>query len=161
MTRLSIAAAEITRTVVNVAASMRAGASANRHRIELAAKHTIAAAVSVISRKRILCATGPRATIRLSSRGRSYRPLDAVGETRGVVGDTRQEGRIHFREPWQAEEVDAGQGRDPAFVLRFAAGTQQRKFKPAEIEAVSGRPNQRAEAGAAHIELADRHANAW
>jgi hypothetical protein len=46
-------------------------------------------------------------------------------------------------------------------VLRLAAGTEQRKLEPAEVEAVSGRPNHRADTGVTQIELADRRRNAW
>ena len=42
-----MAAADSTRTVVNVAASMSLGAKAKRHSSELAAKQSIAAAVSI------------------------------------------------------------------------------------------------------------------
>src|SRR4029077_7802150 len=48
--RLSIAAAERTRNVVKVAASISAGPSANRHRIEFAAKQSMATLVKMTVR---------------------------------------------------------------------------------------------------------------
>src|SRR5215467_1823323 len=49
--RLSMAAADATRNVVNVAASMCLGAKARRQRSELAAKHSIAVLLSTIVRR--------------------------------------------------------------------------------------------------------------
>src|SRR5262249_44113116 len=135
MTAPSIAAAEATRTVVNVAGSIRLGASASRHRIELAAKHTMAADVSAIVRKPILCRTDPRENDAPASLGcRSRRTSDAGGKARRIVGNPRQEGRRHLGEPRQAEEVDAGQRGDTTIVPRLAARVEDRQVDPAEVE---------------------------
>jgi hypothetical protein len=56
---LSIAAPKSTLTVVKLAASIKPGASAKRHRIELAAKQSIAAAISTIDRGDILSRAHP------------------------------------------------------------------------------------------------------
>jgi hypothetical protein len=56
----SIAADEMTLTVVKVPASTRPGGSADRHITELAAKQSIATTVSMTARRRIRLNTSPR-----------------------------------------------------------------------------------------------------
>jgi len=82
--------------------------------------------------------------------------LNRVRQSSGVVCNARQEGRTHFREPWQAEEVDAGNWSNPAIVLRPARGIQYREIDPAIVELVSSRPDDGAEAGTPHVDLAQR-----
>src|SRR5215470_2741824 len=58
-TRLSMAAADITRRVVKLAASTNPGANASRHRIELAAKQTMAPLVNPMVRHETAPGTDP------------------------------------------------------------------------------------------------------
>ena len=78
-----MSAPERTRTVVNVAGSIRRGAKASRHRMEFAAKHSIAVAASAIVRDVIWPGTDPRGTLELGG-------SDMFSQPDRVVSDTRQ-----------------------------------------------------------------------
>ena len=51
---------------------------------------------------------------RLSLSGRDMASLTMFREPRRIIPDPRQEGGVHFRQPRQAEEVDAGHGGNAA-----------------------------------------------
>ena len=86
-----MAAADTTRSVVNVAASTSLGAKTKRHSSELAAKQSIAAAVNISVRKGIpliRVGTAPRC---MSACGSDCRAalVDVLGGSGGVISDAR------------------------------------------------------------------------
>src|SRR5438552_7174639 len=91
---------------------------------------------------------------------RSPRRGDVIGEHGGVVADPGQERGFHFRQPLQAEEIQPGHLADAAAVQRLAVSVQHRNVDPAEIEAVTGGPDHRADAVGADIEASQRFADA-
>src|SRR6476660_869177 len=80
------------RTVVKLAGSISLGASASRHRIEFAEKHSRAMLVKTAA----WATTLVRAVFR-----------DVPGEVCGVLADAGQERGVHPRQPLQADEVQA------------------------------------------------------
>ena len=80
-------------------------------------------------------------------------PTNPVRQTRSIVGDSRQERRIHFRKPWQAEKVDSGHYGNSVLMLRPTSAVKHREFDPVEIKSISSRPYDGADACAFDINL--------
>src|SRR5260370_29028492 len=55
---------------------------------------------------------------------------DVLGEISGVVADPGQERGTHFRQPLQAEEIQAGHVGDTAAVNQLTACVQHRQVAP-------------------------------
>src|SRR6185295_12562221 len=81
---------------------------------------------------------------------------DVVGEHGRVFADAGQERGIQFRQPLQAEEIQAGNGCDAVVVNRIAFGVGDGKIDPAEIDAVAGGPDHRGDAFRGEIEPLQR-----
>ena len=75
-----------------------------------------------------------------------------VGEHGRIFADAGQEGGIQFRQPLQAEEIQAGNSRDSVVVDRVAFGIDDGKIDPAEIDAVAGGPDHRGDAFRSEVE---------
>ena len=58
---------------------------------------------------------------RRRERQRNRPRANMIGEHGRIVADAGQEGGIHFRQPLQAEEIQAGHLGDAVAVNRFAA----------------------------------------
>src|SRR6185437_3743063 len=81
---------------------------------------------------------------------------DVIGETGGVVADAGQYRRIQSGQPLQAEEIQAGHGGDAVDMKRLAARIQHGNIDPAEVEAITGGPDYRANTGGAEIKPPQR-----
>jgi hypothetical protein len=63
------------------------------------------------------------------------------GQPVGIIADTDQEGRRELGEPLQAKEIEALDLCGTGLVARAARGIEYRDIDPAEIEAVTGGPD--------------------
>ena len=155
--------------LVKVAGSISSGARANRHSSEFAAKHSIAALVKTTVRvtrrpgfalmdasRDMACLWQGADTGDAVRRDCRSAAGNVVGEPRRIVADAGQEGGFHPGQPLQADEVQSGHVGDAAAVNWLAAGVQYRHVDPAEVTVIAGRPDHRADAGAAKVQATER-----
>src|ERR1700676_5479886 len=76
---------------------------------------------------------------------------DMIGKIGGVLADAGQQGRVQFGQPLQAEEIHSRHVGDAPDMHRLPLRVQYRNVNPAEVEAIAGGPDDRSDAGGAHV----------
>src|SRR4051812_1623927 len=85
---------------------------------------------------------------------------DMIGEHRGIIADAGEKRGIHLRQPRQAEKIQPGYAGDAVVMEGIAVRILHRYVDPAEIDAVTGGPDHRADTGAVEIEALQGFGNA-
>ncbi len=81
---------------------------------------------------------------------------DPIRQEFGVVPHAPDEARTPASLPGEPQEIDARLDRHAALMLWLTAGVEDVELEPAVIDGISGRPDDRRDAGFRQVQLADR-----